>query len=73
MGNDAFLSINNLHKSYGSGDAHVEVLKGITASVAKGEICVLFGPSGSGKSTFLNLVEVSNLRIPAPSAWAIPR
>ena len=56
MGNDAFLSINNLHKSYGSGDAHVEVLKGITASVAKGEICVLFGPSGSGKSTFLNLV-----------------
>ena len=56
MGNDAFLSINSLHKSYGTCDAHVEVLKGINASVAKGEICVLFGPSGSGKSTFLNLV-----------------
>ena len=56
MSNEAFLSIEDLHKSYGTGDAHVEVLKGITTSVAKGEICVLFGPSGSGKSTFLNLV-----------------
>ena len=56
MENDAFLSITDLHKSYGTGDAHVEVLKGIATSIAKGEICVLFGPSGSGKSTFLNLV-----------------
>ena len=51
-----FLTIRNLTKSYGAGDAHVEVLKGISTRVARGEICVLFGPSGSGKSTFLNLV-----------------
>lgn len=56
MGNDAFLTVNNIYKSYGTGDAHVEVLKDITTSISKGEICVLFGPSGSGKSTFLNLV-----------------
>lgn len=56
MASESFLSVKDLYKSYGTGDAHVEVLKGITASVAKGEICVLFGPSGSGKSTFLNLV-----------------
>ena len=56
MGDSAFLSITDLRKSYGSGDMQVEVLKGITTQVAKGEICVLFGPSGSGKSTFLNLV-----------------
>lgn len=54
--NEAFLSIQNLTKSYGRGDARVTVLKGINTSVRKGEICVLFGPSGSGKSTFLNLV-----------------
>ena len=53
---DAFLAIEDLHKSYGTGDTQVEVLKGITTHIAKGEICVLFGPSGSGKSTFLNLV-----------------
>ena len=56
MANEAFLAIQNLNKSYGTGDAHVEVLKDITTNIAKGEICVLFGPSGSGKSTFLNLV-----------------
>lgn len=56
MADSAFLTISDLHKSYGSGDMQVEVLKGITTQVAKGEICVLFGPSGSGKSTFLNLV-----------------
>ena len=51
-----FLCVDGLCKSYGTGDAHVEVLKNITTTVAQGEICVLFGPSGSGKSTFLNLV-----------------
>ena len=52
----AFLSICNLTKSYGAGEARTQVLKGISTEVDKGEICVLFGPSGSGKSTFLNLV-----------------
>ena len=51
-----FLRIANLRKHYGEGDAKVEVLRGITTSLDRGEICVLLGPSGSGKSTFLNLV-----------------
>lgn len=54
--NKDFLKIEGLCKSYGTGDAHVEVLKSISTSVGEGEICVLFGPSGSGKSTFLNLI-----------------
>ena len=48
-----FLEINNLKKSFGTGESRVEVLKGIQFSVEKGEICVLLGPSGSGKSTLL--------------------
>ncbi len=55
-GERAFLSINNLIKSYGTGEAKTEVLKGISTDINRGEICVLFGPSGSGKSTFLNMV-----------------
>lgn len=51
-----YLRIQNLTKSYGTGDAHVSVLRGVSTTIAKGEVCVLFGPSGSGKSTFLNLV-----------------
>ena len=42
------LEINNLKKSFGTGESRVEVLKGIQFSVEKGEICVLLGPSGSG-------------------------
>ena len=53
---NGFLTIQNLTKSYGDGDAHVTVLKSISTQVARGKICVPFGPSGSGKSTFLNLV-----------------
>ena len=56
MSEKAFLQIEDLRKSYGEGEAHVEVLRGISTSLKKGEICVLLGPSGSGKSTFLNLL-----------------
>jgi putative ABC transport system ATP-binding protein len=56
MARQAFLSIRDLTKSYGNGEARVKVLKGISTEINRGEICVLFGPSGSGKSTFLNMV-----------------
>ena len=51
-----FIEINNLKKSFGSADNRVEVLKGISFEIRKGEICVLLGPSGSGKSTLLNII-----------------
>ena len=52
----SFIEIKNIHKSFGSGDTKVEVLKGIDISIEKGEFCVLLGPSGSGKSTLLNII-----------------
>ena len=51
-----FLEIEQLRKSYGTGENKVEVLKGIQLGVEKGKICVLLGPSGSGKSTLLNIL-----------------
>ncbi len=51
-----YLVVNNLCKHYGEGEARAVVLRDITTTVNKGEICVLLGPSGSGKSTFLNLI-----------------
>ena len=51
-----FLEINDLKKSYGNDSNRVEVLKGISFSIERGEICVLLGPSGSGKSTLLNII-----------------
>lgn len=51
-----FLEIENLKKGFGSDASRVEVLKGISFSIERGEICVLLGPSGSGKSTLLNII-----------------
>lgn len=51
-----YLKIDNIKKSYGTGDSRVDVLKGINCGINKGEICVLLGPSGSGKSTLLNIL-----------------
>ena len=51
-----FLEINNIRKSFGENESKVEVLKGINATIEKGEFCVLLGPSGSGKSTLLNII-----------------
>lgn len=51
-----FIEISDIKKSYGAGESRVEVLKGISFGVEKGEFCVLLGPSGSGKSTLLNII-----------------
>lgn len=51
-----FLELEDIHKSYGEKDYRIEVLKGISLSVEKGEFVVLLGPSGSGKSTLLNII-----------------
>ena len=49
---ELLLRIEDLHKSFG----HLEVLKGITMEIYKGEVIVIFGRSGSGKSTLLRCV-----------------
>ena len=51
-----FLEIQGIHKSFGTGESRIEVLKGLDMEIEKGEFCVLLGPSGSGKSTLLNIV-----------------
>ena len=53
-----FLEIKGLKKSFGQGESHIDVLKGIDMTINKGEFCVLLGPSGSGKSTLLNIIVV---------------
>ena len=51
-----FLEIKDLKKGFGNDFNRVEVLKGISCQIEKGEFCVLLGPSGSGKSTLLNII-----------------
>ncbi|MHC2990200.1 ABC transporter [Pontibacter sp. HJ8] len=49
------LEINNLQKTYNSGDRHLTVLEGINFSLQAGDTCAIVGPSGSGKTTLLGL------------------
>ncbi len=46
------ITLRDVHKRFG----RHEVLKGITAEVAKGEVVCIIGPSGSGKSTILRCI-----------------
>jgi len=51
---EVVVEVIDLHKSFGS----VEVLKGISTIVHRGEVVCVIGPSGSGKSTLLRCVNL---------------
>ena len=50
------VSIKNVHKSFGD----LEVLKGVSLDVSKGEVICIIGPSGSGKSTLIRCINALN-------------
>lgn len=50
------LEVQDLCKTYGTGEAAVHALNHVSFSVHKGEFIAIVGESGSGKSTLLNVV-----------------
>jgi polar amino acid transport system ATP-binding protein len=60
---EVVVEVIDLHKAFGS----VEVLKGISTVIHRGEVVCVIGPSGSGKSTLLRCVNL--LENPPPGAW----
>ena len=52
----AYLELNNISKTYGTGTNATEVLSNINLHIEEGEFVAIVGCSGSGKTTLVNLV-----------------
>ena len=81
---DVLVKIRKLHKVYHRGTQQIDVLRGVTLDIPRGDFLALMGPSGSGKTTLLNLVggldrpnegaiEISGHRIDQMSTAAVTR
>lgn len=56
MSAEICVKVDHVSKSFKRGSESVEVLKGLSLQVPRGEFLGLMGPSGSGKTTLLNLI-----------------
>ncbi len=50
------IKVENVTKTYGTGDIEVFALRGVSLTINNGEFMSIAGPSGSGKTTLLNLI-----------------
>ncbi len=53
---DLVIEARNLSKVYKMGSQEVHALRGLSTTVARGEVVAIMGPSGSGKSTLMNII-----------------
>ena len=54
--NPVILSLQDVRKTYATGAAQVDALRGVSLDAAAGDYVAIMGPSGSGKSTLMHII-----------------
>src|SRR5258708_38710841 len=52
----ALIQLENIVKTYDSGENAVQALRGVEVRIERGEFVSIIGPSGSGKSTLMHIL-----------------
>ena len=53
---NAVIQLDDIHKTYQTGEVEVRAVRGVSLSIHPGEFVAIMGASGSGKSTMMNIV-----------------
>jgi putative ABC transport system ATP-binding protein len=56
LGDDQVVVTHDVTRRYGTGDAAVDALRGVSVALQRGRLTAIMGPSGSGKSTLMHIM-----------------